>query len=138
MLYTIGIGAAATALCGCGGEDGDDTGVPAGVAAMCGADLCLKLSDNPELGAVGGIVFLSQAPGKKIFVQRTDAGFLALSAVCTHAGCTVSFNGADRFNCPCHGSSFAVDGAVVNGPAARPLDEFAVAVNGDDLTITLA
>lgn len=137
MLYTIGAGVAATALGGCGGGDGD-TGVPAGTAAMCGPDLCFKISENPELQMVGGIVVFDQAAGRKIFVQRTsDTEFLALSAICTHAGCTVEFNGSNRFNCPCHGSSYDIEGKVINGPAQRPLDDFPTAVAGDDVTISL-
>ncbi|HEU0031212.1 MAG TPA: Rieske (2Fe-2S) protein [Kofleriaceae bacterium] len=139
VLYTIGIATATAALhTACGGDDGGDTGVPTGTATMCGTNICFSLAANPELQAVGGIVFFSLA-GKKIFVQKTDTGFLALSAICTHAGCTVAFNGSDQFNCPCHGSQFnAATGAVIFGPAVAPLPSFATSVNGDEVTITLA
>jgi cytochrome b6-f complex iron-sulfur subunit len=140
VLHKIGIAAAATLIipaCGGGGGDGD-TGVPNGKATMCGTNLCLLLSENAELQAVDGIMFFGQAAGKKIFVTRTsDTTFQAMSAVCTHAGCTVTFNGSDKFNCPCHGSSFATSGAVLNGPAGTPLKIFPTALVGDELTITL-
>ena len=57
-------------------------------------------------------------------VYRDDTGALhALSARCTHLGCIVAFNDAERaWECPCHGSRFAVDGAVIQGPANRPLE----------------
>lgn len=56
-------------------------------------------------------------------VYRDEAGALhAVSVRCTHLGCLVRFNGAERsWDCPCHGSRFDVDGAVLEGPAVAPL-----------------
>ncbi|MFE4836481.1 FAD-dependent oxidoreductase [Arthrobacter sp. NPDC056691] len=54
----------------------------------------------------------------------TDRGgqVRAVTAICTHLGCTVGFNAADvSWDCPCHGSRFAIDGAVIQGPATRDL-----------------
>jgi glycine/D-amino acid oxidase-like deaminating enzyme/nitrite reductase/ring-hydroxylating ferredoxin subunit len=57
-------------------------------------------------------------------VYRDEAGALhAVSMRCTHLGCLVRFNGAERsWDCPCHGSRFDVDGAVLEGPAVQPLE----------------
>ena len=62
--------------------------------------------------------------GERCAVHRDDAGQLhAVSAQCTHLGCIVHFNDAERaWECPCHGSRFAVDGTVIQGPANRPLE----------------
>nr|WBO75888.1 FAD-dependent oxidoreductase [Streptomyces sp. SBE_14.2] len=56
-------------------------------------------------------------------VHRDEDGQLhAVSARCTHLGCLVAFNRAEQaWECPCHGSRFAVDGRVLQGPAVRPL-----------------
>jgi hypothetical protein len=66
--------------------------------------------------------------GKPVAAYRDEAGELHLrSAVCTHAGCVVHWNGFEQcWDCPCHGSQFSPDGEVLNGPAAqalRPADE---------------
>jgi len=61
--------------------------------------------------------------GERIAVYRDDTGALhAVSAVCTHLGCLVQFNASERsWDCPCHGSRFGVDGAVLDGPANQRL-----------------
>ena len=68
--------------------------------------------------------------GHKVAVYRDpEGGLQAVSARCTHLGCIVSFNGAEKtWDCPCHGSRFGTNGTVIEGPAteplrARPLDE---------------
>jgi glycine/D-amino acid oxidase-like deaminating enzyme/nitrite reductase/ring-hydroxylating ferredoxin subunit len=62
--------------------------------------------------------------GRHRAVYRDDNGDLhVLSARCTHLGCLVAFNDAERtWECPCHGSRFSVDGDVIQGPANRPLE----------------
>jgi glycine/D-amino acid oxidase-like deaminating enzyme/nitrite reductase/ring-hydroxylating ferredoxin subunit len=61
--------------------------------------------------------------GRQIAVARDEDGTLhAVSARCTHLGCIVAWNSAERsWDCPCHGSRFAVDGDVLQGPAVKPL-----------------
>jgi glycine/D-amino acid oxidase-like deaminating enzyme/nitrite reductase/ring-hydroxylating ferredoxin subunit len=61
--------------------------------------------------------------GDHVAVYRDDEGDLhTVSATCTHMGCTVAFNDAERtWDCPCHGSRFDVDGGVLDGPANAPL-----------------
>jgi Rieske Fe-S protein len=61
--------------------------------------------------------------GRKAAVFRDeDSEIHAVSAVCTHLGCQVEFNTAERtWDCPCHGSRYGVDGGVVHGPAVEDL-----------------
>ncbi len=60
---------------------------------------------------------------RKLAVFRDEAGTLSVcSAVCTHLGGVVRWNSAEQsWDCPCHGSRFSPDGAVLNGPALHPL-----------------
>lgn len=61
--------------------------------------------------------------GKKVAACRDDDGNVTLrSPVCTHLGCIVRWNNADKsWDCPCHGSRFSPDGKVLSGPAESPL-----------------
>lgn len=63
--------------------------------------------------------------GERCAIYRDAAGAVhALSARCTHLGCIVHFNDAEQaWECPCHGSRFAIDGSVMQGPANRPLEQ---------------
>ena len=61
--------------------------------------------------------------GQQVAAFRDNDGSVTMvSAVCTHMGCLVDWNEAERtWDCPCHGSRFKPDGAVIGGPAETPL-----------------
>ena len=65
---------------------------------------------------------------KKVALYRDDHNMLhAYSAVCTHLGCVVQWNGEEKsFDCPCHGSRFTKYGEVINGPAIKNLKEIEI------------
>jgi glycine/D-amino acid oxidase-like deaminating enzyme/nitrite reductase/ring-hydroxylating ferredoxin subunit len=80
-----------------------------------------QISSAAELAPGSAGVVRSGA--ERTGVYRDDDGVLhAVSMRCTHLGCLVRFNAAETsWDCPCHGSRFDVDGAVLEGPAVRPL-----------------
>jgi cytochrome b6-f complex iron-sulfur subunit len=59
-------------------------------------------------------------PQAQAVLLHTDGGFVALSLVCPHLGCTVQ-PAEGGYACPCHGSRFNQDGSLHNGPANKPL-----------------
>ena len=62
------------------------------------------------------------------FIGRDADGLFALSAVCSHLGCTVALNGPE-LTCPCHTSRFSIDGTNLGGPASRPLSYLHLELN---------
>jgi Rieske Fe-S protein len=75
--------------------------------------------------------------GSIIIINTGNEEFIALSSRCTHSGCTVNYSSTqNNLPCPCHGSVFAVNGTVLNGPANSPLDTYTVEREGNILTIT--
>lgn len=73
-------------------------------------------------------------PGRAVAVFRDAGGVYAISTICTHLGCLVRAS-AGGFECPCHGSAFAADGAVTKGPAPRALDWLQVSAIGGTVIV---
>jgi len=75
----------------------------------------------------GGVV---EVDGDTVGAYRApDGSYRAVSVTCTHLGCSLTWNAAETsWDCPCHGSRFDIDGAVIDGPAVRPLDVIEVEV----------
>lgn len=96
----------------------------AGLAANVGARAKARLErvlSRSELGpGEAGIVSDSEGDWATYVDEQGEAH--AVSPTCTHMGCLVSFNGVEKaWECPCHGSRFGLDGAVLQGPATQPL-----------------
>ena len=108
--------------------------------AVVNQSVVIPLDDFPELKAVGGsIVGMTSGYPNPIVIAHVDGDrFVALDAVCTHMRCTVEYNALNLpLDCPCHGSTYEVDGSVIGGPAPRPLHKFAAHSDGMAVTIAL-
>ena len=88
-------------------------------------------------------IFLSQPSGTirdyrdlgNFWLVRDAGGIYAMTAICTHQGCTVNGWNGSVFPCPCHGSQYDLNGAVVLGPAPLPLNHFEVTVDGNGFLV---
>ena len=90
----------------------------------------IKLADL-KVGATYNFIHSSQGIPAVLF--RTKTGVFAYSAICTHQGCTVSYNASSKLlKCPCHGAEFdpASGAKAVAGPTQTPLAKVKVAVSG--------
>jgi nitrite reductase/ring-hydroxylating ferredoxin subunit len=82
----------------------------------------------PDVRSVGSIApgeagIVRRGAGKVAAYREGDGTLHAVSAVCTHLGCQVKWNAAERsWDCPCHGSRFDVTGRVIQGPAVKDLE----------------
>jgi len=77
--------------------------------------------------------------GRFYLARLEDGGFLALSRTCTHLGCTLPWVEKEKkFVCPCHASAFDITGNVINAPAPRALDIYAVNIENDLVKVDTA
>lgn len=105
----------------------DNTAQPA-----AGFTLDLTAAENAALQGVGGSVNKNN-----INIVHTASGYVAVSAVCTHQGCTVGYlASSSQFRCPCHGGMFDINGNVLSGPPPSALKKYTVTQNGNILSIT--
>jgi nitrite reductase/ring-hydroxylating ferredoxin subunit len=114
---------------GGGGSDGGSQKSSGGDAGAGGTAIVSESEVAP------GSAFKFKDSGNPAVLVHLDSGdFVAYSAVCTHQGCTVAYQGGE-LACPCHGSVFdpANGAAVVAGPASRPLPEIPVKVEGGEI-----
>jgi len=80
-----------------------------------------ELSSADELEPGQGAI-IRNGLNKIAAYRKTDGTLLQRSAACTHQGCQLRWNSFEQcWDCPCHGSHFAPDGSVLNGPAVSPL-----------------
>ncbi len=149
----IGVGAIAAslpvAIAACTPE-ADEAATPQEDAAPAEAEAPLATDSGSAEGFVAlgttaeleeqGSLTSEDAFSEPVVVIQDPAdpeALIALSAKCTHAGCTVVWQ-EDLFACPCHGSKFNPDGTVANGPADAPLAKYMAKVEGDSVMVSAA
>lgn len=151
LAAALGVGAASASVAACGGGTGSSSG-GSGNGADNGSGDGAAVGQNTPAASAGGSEEAAAGTGGKAIAAESDVApggavkfkdrgrdavlvhldggeFVAYSAVCTHAGCTVAYQNA-QLACPCHGSIFdPANGAeVVSGPAQTPLPEIPIRV----------
>lgn len=122
MLVGTGAAIGSTLLVACAGKEDQSAAAPAPAQP---SGVLAHTSEVPVGSAVivDGTVLTQPEPGQ----------FTGFSAVCPHAGCAVSKVDGAEIICPCHGSTFGLDGAVISGPAREPLTPAPITVRGDSI-----
>jgi cytochrome b6-f complex iron-sulfur subunit len=104
-----------------------------GIARMPKPGVLPGKSSAVKIGHLGDYPVTGEpvrVPGQNLFVVHGQDGFAAISAVCSHLGCIVAGT-PEGFACPCHGSKFARDGKVTQGPAPSPLNWYEMSLAPD-------
>ena len=132
----LGYGLAGMAISACGGCSGKPDIITSEVNGI------LRLTEAESsalLEAQSGLLVQSKQGGHKIMVVHNGNGSLfAVSAVCTHKGCNVSFDEKlGHLRCPCHGSEFGLDGQNIKGPADLPLKSYNIRTEDSRVVIIL-
>lgn len=122
-------------------DSGADSGTDSGGGGACDPPrvdtaeegwVALPLADYPALAEVGGAVTvdLDEVLLHAVVAQPSAGCYVAVWSICSHGACALEWAG-DRLRCPCHGSVFDTDGAVLEGPATEPVRAFPAARAGD-------
>lgn len=110
-------------------SDSSDSGAVSSVSLGKVADFKEGTSKNFQFGSQPGLV-----------IREASGDFVAYNAVCTHLGCTVQYDAAEKnILCACHGGTYdAGTGTNVAGPPPKPLQKLVVKVVNDEIIVTKA
>jgi cytochrome b6-f complex iron-sulfur subunit len=112
---------------------------PPGSFRVEGTKLIIDLGKHPSLKETGGWAAFEAGDKKVIVLHPAEPSYKAFENKCTHKAGPVYFMPKDGFmQCDWHGSRFDTNGAVLKGPAEKPLPEFKTALEKDNLTVNLA
>ena len=99
----------------------------------------VTLKDAEKMPA-GSVLMFKFGPAPAMLIHHADNTWVALTAVCTHLGCTVQYEPQlNRIHCACHGGVYDPrTGANVSGPPPKPLKQFKVAVSETGVEVSRA
>jgi cytochrome b6-f complex iron-sulfur subunit len=116
---------------------GNGGGLPVIQATASNSAIVLTIDSESPLAAVGSAAAVQYSGGRILVARVAEESFQAVTAVCTHEGCTITGYDNLVYMCPCHGSRFATNGQVVQGPALTALRTYQTQFANGQLTIRL-
>lgn len=121
-LALVGSVLASSLVIGCdsGGNENEKLGACVGAGKGLGMPAA---AGNLKVGEAG---IYPDAANPQFVIARDEKGFMAMKNYCTHAGGDVTIQSDKTYVCNLHGSRFGFDGALITGPATRPLDHVAM------------
>jgi cytochrome b6-f complex iron-sulfur subunit len=135
-LITVG-----AAIQGCGSPTSPSGSTAPPLATVNGSvasgTVTATIDATSPLASIGSAALVQSSAGNFLVSRAAQDTFTALTAICTHEGCTVDRFASPVYVCPCHGSQYSTSGSVVMGPANAPLRQFATRFANNVLTITL-
>ena len=107
--------------------------VPPAVADLGGDEVVAARQGDLKPNS-GKIFRFGSRPG--LLILNADGSYRALSATCTHLGCTVQYRSDLReIWCACHNGTYDLNGRNISGPPPKPLDVFDVHVRGEEIVV---
>ena len=140
-----GIGTSVVAGCGGGQSSGGGSNNAPSPSSAISTDSSgnaqMSFASYPNLQQTGGayVVSITAASGTHtISVVRADSSTVdAVSPVCTHSGCPLNGYSGGQYLCNCHGSTFAANGSVINGPARSNLPTYQAQLTSTGVQVTV-
>jgi len=105
-------------------------------AAINSGFVSITIDAASPLASVGGAALVQTPTGGFLVSRIAQNTFTALTATCTHEGCTITGFQSPNYVCPCHGSMFTASGSVAQGPATQSLRSFPTQFTNNVLTIS--
>ena len=103
---------------------------------LVGSGITLTINSSSPLSGVGSAALVQTNAGDFLVAHTAQNSFVALSAICTHQTCIITGFGNQTYVCPCHGSTYDINGRVLDGPAPAPLAQYPTQFTNGVLSIT--
>jgi nitrite reductase/ring-hydroxylating ferredoxin subunit len=109
--------------------------LPTVTGTRTASGITVTIDSTSPLASVGSAALVHTTIGDFLVAHTGPNTFAAMTATCTHQTCTIDGFQNQTFVCPCHGSTFDVNGHVLMGPAPSSLRQYATQFSNGVLTI---